>query len=159
MGICISLRTLLVSMMAGIAMLLSYSAHGSSMNSIMSNQWALDGSASAEILPSDVNSCKLHMKSNSLRCKSQKIEKETMTADLVYETEAEIGNFKGKGFTISHRRNYHVVIPTDMDNPDAKPVTIQEGWEPSKTVLKCSMKDAVVTCKGADGQSQLYSKK
>ena len=158
MGIRFSLRTLLVSSMAGIGMLLSFAAHGSAMNSIMSSQWALDGSASAEILPSDLNNCKLHMKSNSLRCKSKKIEKETMVADLVYEMEAEIGNFKGKGFTISHRRNFLVVIPTDMDNPDAKPVEIQEGWEAAQSV-KCTMKKAVVTCKGSDGKNHLYSKK
>lgn len=158
MGIRFSLRTMLVSSMAGIGMLLSFAAHGSSMNAVMSNQWALDGSSSAEILPSELNNCKLHMKSNSLRCKSKRIEKETMTADLVYEMEAEIGNFKGKGFTISHRRNFLVVIPTDMDNPNAAPVEIVEGWEAAQS-LKCTMKDVVVSCKGADGKNHLYSKK
>ena len=159
MGIRFSLRTLLVSSMVGIGMLLSLTAHGSAMNSIMSSKWALDGTASAEILPSEMNNCKLHMKSNSLRCKSKRIEKETMTADLVYETEAEIGNFKGKGFTISHRRNFLVVIPSDMDNPDAKPVDIQEGWEAARHVMNCTMKDAVVSCQGSDGKKSLYSKR
>ena len=158
MSIRLSLHTLLVSSMAGIGMLLSFAAHGSAMNSIMSNQWALDGSASAEILPSDLNNYKLHMKSNSLRCKSKRIEKETMTADLVYEMEAEISNFKGKGFTISHRRNFLVVIPTDMDNPNAAPVEIQEGWETAQSV-NCTMKDSLVVCKGSDGKKQLFSKK
>ncbi|MCK4742259.1 MAG: hypothetical protein KAT25_00415 [Sulfuriflexus sp.] len=158
MGIRFSLRTLLVSSMAGIGMLFSFAAHGSAMNSIMSNQWALNGSDNAEILPSELNNCKLHMKSNSLRCKSSRIEKETMVADLVYEMESEIGNFKGKGFTISHRRNFLVVIPTDMDNPDAKPVEIQEGWEAAQSV-KCTMKGAAVVCKDAAGKKHLYSKR
>ena len=59
--------------------------------------------------------CKLKMKTNSLVCTSDKISKTTKIAELVYVTEAEIGNFKGKTVTISYRRNYHYVMGVDLD--------------------------------------------
>jgi len=134
--------------------------YASSMNALMKNKWQGSGAKNAEVLPSTVNKCKLNMKNNSVVCVSDKIEKTTKIAELVYTTESEIANFKGKSFTISFRRNYTYVMGADLDDPDAPLPKEQVGWEKTKTVLKCKIAKGknVVTCTDSANKEVKFSR-
>ena len=140
--------------------MISTLAYASSMNALMKNKWQGSGASNAEVLPSALNKCKLNMKNNSVVCLSDPIEKTTKIAELVYTTEAEIGNFKGKSFTISFRRNYTYIMGTDLDDPDAPLPKEQTGWEKTKTVLKCKIAKGkgVVTCTDNTNKEVKFSK-
>ena len=136
----------------------STSAFASSMNTVLKNQWLGLGAKNAEYLPSALNKCKLKMKTNSVVCTTDKIEVTTNIAELIYVTEAEISNFKGKGFTISFRRNYTYVMGTDLDDPDAPLPKEQLGWEKTKTVLKCKIAKGSVSCMDSKNTKLQFSK-
>jgi len=136
----------------------STAASASSMNTLLKNKWLGLGAKNAEVLPSALNKCKLKMKTNSVVCTTNKIEKETKIAELIYITEAEISNFKGKGFTISFRRNYTYVMGTDLDDPDAPLPTEQLGWEKTKKVLTCKIAGNAISCMDAAKKEVKFSK-
>ena len=133
-------------------------ASASSMNTLLKNKWLGLGAKNAEVLPSALNKCKLKMKTNSVVCTTDKIEKTTKIAELIYVTEAEISNFKGKGFTISFRRNYTYVMGTDLDDPDAPLPKEQLGWEKAKTVLTCKIAGGAISCMDQAKKEVQFSK-
>jgi len=131
---------------------------GNVKGKLLSGLWSANGYP-AEMLPSEYNNCT--NSGSQVTCTSKQLTESTDDADIDYIVEANIEKFSGDSkFQVSYRRNIMFIMPSDLDDPDAKlPPGLKTGWEKSRRRLTCSFRqNDLISCKNNKGIIYAFSR-
>lgn len=111
---------------------------------LLGSLWSKNGEPALN-MPSAVNNCV--EKGTKIVCLSEKMERSTTLAQVVYQVETTFVKFKKDGeFLASYRVNNVFVLPEDPDDPSPNPEDVPPyGWQ-SPTLIKCQINGSKMEC-------------
>jgi len=118
---------------------------------LISHDWLLAGKP-AELLPSDVTTCKLD--GERLVCESKELEEDESYGVVSYKMKVVINDFNNAGeFNTEYQKNVTLIFPNDPDDPDLQ-IPINYGLQ-KRQLMRCRVKDAGLDCYRGDKRERV----